>query len=159
MKILRTGLTALAATLLWVACDSKETTPTPTPPDNGAYVGTVVVDAGGANELTLEEIEVEFTANGGGTTADIEILRVKFAARMPVTIDMMIPGVVLTAAEGGYTLSGEAIVPTYMNGVPYPERTITGLAGTASATTLSFSMMCGEYPLSFSGTREAIICP
>lgn len=153
MNLLKTGLTALAATLFFVACDGTDDTP-PTAPNDGAYTGTVVVDKGGANELTLENIEVEFTVGDSGNTADIELLRVKFAARMPVTIDMTIPGVGLTFTDTGYSLAGEGIVPTYMNGVPYPERTITGLVGTGSATTLDFSMRCGDYPLSFSGTRQ-----
>jgi hypothetical protein len=153
MKSLRIGLIVLAS-LFFVACQKDDVSEKPTLPDNGAYTGTATVAPGTANELILENIEVTFTANEAGTSADIEMLKVKFAAAMPLTIDMMIPGAKLTQTNPGYAISGENIVPTYMKGTPYPERTITGLTGRATDQTLSFEMMCGTYSLSFTGTRN-----
>ncbi len=154
MNRLKTGLIALLVSLLFTACEKNDPPEEPTLPDHGAYTGTATVASGTNRELILENIEVTFTVDEAGTSADIEMLKVKFAAAMPLTIDMMIPGVELTETSSGYSISGEDIVPTYMKGTPYPDRTITGLMGTATEQTLTFSMMCGTYPLSFTGTRN-----
>lgn len=118
------------------------------------YKGTATVTPGTPNEFVLENIEVILTVNEAETAGDIELLKVKFAAAMPLTIDMKVPGATLTKSASGYAISGENIVPTYMNGTPYPERTITGLMGTASKQEISFSMVCGVFPLSFTGSLK-----
>jgi hypothetical protein len=154
MNALKIKLIAIFSTLLLAACAKDDVPTPPVLPDDGAYTGTVTVAPGTPDELVLNGIEVEFTVAPGGTAADIEMLKVKFAAAMPLTIDMLIPGAGLTPTETGYSIAGENIVPTYMKGIPYPDRTITGLTGTASAQNLSFSMRCGTYPLRFTGTRN-----
>jgi hypothetical protein len=154
MNSLKISLIAIFFPLLFIACAKDDAPNPPKFPDNGAYTGTVTVAPGTPNELVLNDIEVRFVVAPGETTADIEMLKVKFAAAMPLTIDMLVPGVGLTPTDTGYSIAGENIVPTYMKGIPYPDRTITGLTGTATAQTLSFSMLCGTYPLNFTGTRN-----
>jgi hypothetical protein len=142
--------------LLFVSCGDDKTTPEdPELPSNGNYVGTVSVAPGTPDAFILEDIEVVFTVSEDETTADIEMLKVKFADDMPLTLDMLMSGVTLDETETGYSISGDGIVPTAMEGRPFENYTITELTGDATTESLSIEMMCGEYPLSFEGTVAA----
>ncbi|MDR2890414.1 MAG: hypothetical protein LBV18_02260 [Alistipes sp.] len=167
MNHFKTTLTALGATIFlasgFASCGKHD--PTPPTPTTPAYVGTVTVATGTPMEFTLENATVEFAVaeNAGNAetaettakeaTAEIKMLGVKFAVAMPVTVDMTIPGVALTATAEGWSLSGDEIVPIAMGG-PYPERIVTDLTGTATEQELSFSMTCKELPVSFTGARR-----
>lgn len=153
MNYFKIGLLGLA-TILFAACDDNsgdDTGKTLLPEDN-TYVGTFVVAPDTENELTLDDAQVEFAVNENGETARMNMLKVKFAERMP-EMDIAVPGVELTETDNGYSLSGEGIIPIAMGG-EFPERTITGLTGRATTETLSFDMMCGDYRLIFTGSRQ-----
>lgn len=157
MNTFKTFSIALTLTaLLFASCDNKPT-PEPDPlPDDGAYTGTVTALAGTENEFILENAKVEVIIDEAASTAEIKMLQVKFSERMPVKIDIAIPGATLIRTTGGYTVScgTEGIVPIAMGG-PYPDRTITELTGTVTAETLTLGMECGGDPMTFTGTRTA----
>ncbi len=144
-------LFALTATLLLLASCNGNSGPGNPAPDDGAYVGTVSVGVGTDDAFTLEDTRVVFTVHEGETTADIEMMQVKFALAMPLKLNVLIEGVTLTPAAGGYSVScgADGIVPSALEGRPFPDYTMTEIDGTA------LSMMCGPYPLSFTGTRSA----
>lgn len=119
------------------------------------YTGTVSVAPGTPDAFTLEDVEVEFTLGQDETTADIEMLQVKFAIAMLIMLDMLMSGVTLTETNDGYAISGEGIIPTVMGGRPFEQYTINDLSGSVTPETLSIDMMCGTYPLSFEGTVNA----
>ena len=159
-----TILLTLATTLLLMlaSCGEKITPPEPPKPDDGKYTGTLVVQAGTDTEFTMEDVAVKFTPDTtsgplGSTpgTADVELLSVKFANGMPVMLDVLIPGITLTATAGGYTLScgAEGIVPPALNGLEFPNQIFTEIRGTATATTLTLDMRSGGMPMTFTGTR------
>jgi hypothetical protein len=153
MNRFKTFSIALAATFLFASC-GDDTTPVSTPA-NGNYKGTVSVAPDTDNAFTLSGIEVKFTPAENGAKADVEMLKVKFAAAMPFELDMLISGVTLTPTADGYSISGTDIVPTALAGQSFPQYTITDLTGTVTTTSLSFDMHCGSYPVTFTGTRAS----
>jgi hypothetical protein len=142
------------ATIVLSSCGDNKSQPIPVP-QNGNYTGTVTVAPGTADAFTLADTEVKFTLSADKTTADVEMLKVKFAAAMPVSLDVLISGVTLTKTADGYSISGDNIVPTAMGGTPFAQYTITGLTGTVTASSLTLDMMMGTYPMSFEGTAPA----
>jgi hypothetical protein len=154
MNCLKIFSISLAAIVL-SSCGDNKSQPIPVP-QNGNYTGTVTVAPGTADAFTLEGTEVKFTLSADKTTADIEMLKVKFAAAMPVSLDVLISGVTLTKTADGYSISGDNIVPTAMGGAPFAQYTITGLTGTVTASSLTLDMMMGTYPMSFEGTANHI---
>ncbi len=141
---------ALSLALFFVACDdnpSDTDTQSNPPDDDGTYVGTFVVAPETADEFTLNNARVEFNIN----LAEIKMLDVKFAAKMPA-MNITIPGITLDQTTDGYSISGDGLIPTTMMGgneVPVDRYTITGLTGTANETSLSFEMMCGAFHVSY----------
>lgn len=118
---------------------------------NLAYTGTVSVALGTPMAFTLEDIDVEVTLAEDGT-ANIELFKVKFAAAMPVSLDVLIKGVTLTKTAEGYSISGDNIVPTAMEGQPFAQYTITDLEGSADLENMSLDMIMGEFPMTFEGS-------
>ncbi len=128
--------------------------------------GHAVITATSANDITgdcavvvntvLEDTGVELTVGTDETSGDLKMLQVSFAKGMPV-MDITVPGVALAETVDGYSITGDGIVPTTVMGgntVPVATYTITELVGSASARDLTFVMMCGKFPLSFSGSRD-----
>ncbi|MDR2894518.1 MAG: hypothetical protein LBU97_03555 [Alistipes sp.] len=180
MNYLKIGLKALILTTLTAltlaSCGKgPDTPPEPEEPSaNSSFVGTFTVAPGTDDAFTLEGAEIRIIVGERSTTtvADMQMLRVKFAERMP-EMDITIPGLtMLSSATGdGYQLRGDGIVPTAMGG-PVERYTITDLVGEISMTgatvaatpagrksvmtpaTLTVSMMCGIYPLSFTGRLQ-----
>lgn len=103
----------------------------------------------------IEDAQIELVT-GEDDTADMKMLQVSFATGMPV-MDITVPGVTLTATDNGHALSGEGIIPTTVMGgqtVPVGIYTITRFTGTVNGENLSFVLMCGTYPLKYSGSRS-----
>ena len=149
---MRKILIALAAALIAVSCSKKE----PETPQDGdissdvvSYIGTVSVDQNDGTVFTKDNVEVQIVAVGGNTVVDMRMLNVNFSAAMPIELDMTVPGI----SRKGKSISGDNIVPIAMGG-SFPRYTITALTGTVENQAISFSMMCGDYPLSYSGTRK-----
>ena len=55
-------------------------------------------------------------------------------------------------AVGHYVLAGNGIVPYAMGG-PFEQFTITNLVGAITDDTMTLNFMCGEYPVTYSGTK------
>lgn len=134
---------------------------TPGKPDDGDiviedndYTGTLVVDQNDGTYYTQQEVNVRITFdtddNGGILAAEIKMFQVSFAEKMPMKLDMTIPGVTASATNDGITLSGDNIIPLAMGG-EFPAYTITGITGEVTANAVSFGFKCGQYPLTFTG--------
>lgn len=106
----------------------------------------VATSVGGDNPYAQENVSVVVEEHND--SIDLEMKKVKFAERMP-EMDITIPGITVE----GTALSGDGIIPTAMGG-PFPAYTITNLTGTITDKSISLEMMCGTYPLSFSGTLQ-----
>lgn len=160
-RFFKTFSIALAAVILF-SCD--DITPPETPaPEDSAYTGTVRVDPGGDAEFTLDDAKVEITVAEDMQTVDIKLLKVRLAGRMP-EMDITVPGVALAPKDGNsYSLTGDGIVPTVAGGA-FPQYTISDFEGTltlqqtrlssSASPALSFSMVCMELPVTFTGYRS-----
>ena len=81
---------------------------------------------------------------------DIYMFDVKFAALMPVTIDMVISGVGYTKNANVIRFYGDSIVPTAGN-KPYDKYIVTDLEGYISADSLCLSNNYGDTPSVYAG--------
>ena len=144
-----------AVTLFAVACDKnddgKGTDDTdPVGAEYETYAGTLTVDQNDGTIFTKESVTITVAFDGEGK-AVVKMLQVKFSDKMPMTLDMTIPGITAVETADGVELSGDGIVPEAMGG-PFSAYTITELEGTVTPSAISFEMMCGDFPTSFSGT-------
>jgi hypothetical protein len=137
------ALTALAL----LACNKKE--PEVVVPQTADYKGTVTVLYQG-EPFDNENIEVNFTPSEDGKTADITIYQIKFVPKMPVKIDVTIPGVELKSTPTEILLSCDNVIPLAMGG-EFPRYKVTNLTGVVKEGKLDFSLNFGDYPTSFSG--------
>ena len=117
----------------------------------GAYTGTLSVDQNDGTLYAQENVQLVFTPQADGK-AEIKMFHVSFSPKMPLKLDMTIPGVVAQETPEGLSLSGDNIVPLALGG-EFPQYAITGMTGKATPGTLSFEMKCGAYPLAFSGVK------
>lgn len=123
--------------------------------EDGAYTGTVTVDQDDdlGTIYTQDDVKTAVTFGDDGS-ATIEIFKVAFSDDMPVTLDIKISGVTATPTAGGFSLSGDNIIPTAMGG-PFPMYTIKNMTGKVTENSLTFEMMCGRYPTKFEGVKKA----
>ena len=151
MKNLRIALMVAMSIFLTTACDKDKDPEEPIVVENGTYKGKMTVSTEGVISYEQENTEVKIEM-GTDNTMSIEMVNVKFDSRMPITLTtMLIPGVTITTTYVGCSLSGDDIIPIAMGG-PFPQFTITDLTGEVTPQKITFSMMCGTYPLSFEGT-------
>ena len=135
-------------------------------PKEGSYVGTVTVNSTSGEVFDNENIEVTFTPSEDGKTENIEVTftpsedgktatlilyQIKFTPRMPMTLDVTIPDVNITAEGQDIKLECAEVVPLAMGG-PFPNYTVTDLTGKISGGKLTFSLNFGATPTSFSGS-------
>lgn len=111
--------------------------------------GTMITTLGTDSTYTKTDVVVNFSINNEFAT--IEMLAVKFAEAMPLTLDMTIDSVSYITVGETVNFTGNNIVPTAMGGA-FPKYTITNLDGKIGDGKLSFTMMCGAYPVSYEGT-------
>ena len=78
------------------------------------------------------------------STLDINLYGINFSSKMPVTIDMVIPGAKYTRTAEKIILYGEGIIPT-MGGNPFDRYVINALAGSITADSLVFTNSYGQY--------------
>ena len=83
-------------------------------------------------------------------TLDLYMYEVKFAALMPVTIDMVVSGVSYTRTGNRITFRGDGIIPTAGN-KPYEKYVIRDLEGTITADSLILSNKYGDTPSIYRG--------
>lgn len=101
-----------------------------------------------------ENINVNFTPSDDGRTASITIHQIRFVPKMPVTIDVTIPGIALQSTTEKILLTCEKVIPLALGG-EYPRYTVTGLKGEIVGNEMTFSLLFGDYPTSFKGTAKA----
>ena len=141
----------LAAAILFSSC-GKDEEPEPIIPVNADYTGTVSV-VYQESPFDTPDISVNFTPSADGKTASIIIYKIKFVPQMPVTIDVTIPDINLTSDSKTISFSKDTVVPLAMGG-EYPRYTVTDLKGTIEGERISFSLIFGDYPTSFTGKRQ-----
>ncbi|MBQ8705507.1 MAG: hypothetical protein IJ548_04315 [Paludibacteraceae bacterium] len=83
-------------------------------------------------------------------TMDLYMFEVKFAALMPVTIDMLISGVGYAVSGDEIHFYGDSIVPTAA-GKPYEKYTIRNLEGRITADSIILSNYYGTTPSIYRG--------
>ena len=138
-------------TLLGAACENGNHNDLPNNPvEQKCYKGTMVVDQNDGTFYTQEDVEVDFEIKDG--KLNFVMYQVKFAKGMPLKLDMVVEGADYVDNDGSYTISGDGIVPYAMGG-PFEKFTIKGLEGTITDTTYTMEFMCGEYPVTYEGTK------
>ncbi|MBR3990424.1 MAG: hypothetical protein IKI85_07755 [Bacteroidales bacterium] len=116
-----------------------------------SYIGTVTVNSTSGDVFDNENIEVSFTPSVDGKTATLVMYQIKFTPRMPMTLDVTIPDVNISAEGEEIKLACAEVVPLAMGG-PFPNYTVTDLTGKISGDELTFSLNFGATPTSFSGS-------
>ena len=150
MNRLRFFLLALLS-LAFVACENGENNALPNNPVEGeCYIGTMTVDQNDGTTYTQKEVEVDYEILDG--KLNFVMYKVKFAEGMPIKLDMVVEGVDCGGAVGHYILAGNNIIPYAMGG-PFEKFTITDLSGLITNDTMTLSFMCGEYPVTYIGTK------
>ncbi len=150
MKTLRFLILSLVS-LAFVACENGDNNTLPSKPEKGeCYTGTMTVDQNDGTTFTQEEVQVDYEILDG--KLNFVMYKVKFAENMPIKLDMVVEGVDCIGAVGHYVLAGNGIVPYAMGG-PFEKYTITDLTGLITNDTMTLSFMCGEYPVTYSGTK------
>lgn len=115
-----------------------------------SYKGSVFVIYEGT-EYETKDIKVTFRKDNE-STATISMYKVKFVPKMPVTVDLDLPGVNYQTKENSYVITDNNIIPT-MKGDPVEKYIATNIEGTANKDALSFSLYFGEYPTRYEGQR------
>ena len=143
IKALSIALAALAL----IAC---EKTPEPIVPEQADYVGTLTVEAT-AGTVVNAEARVEFLPYQDGS-AELTLYEVKFSPRMPLTLDVTIPGITLTSTPEKVILSGDDIVPFALGG-NYPDHKVTELQGEVVGDKLTVSLKFGGIQTTYEGQK------
>lgn len=143
IKALSIALAALAL----IAC---EKTPEPIVPEQADYVGTLTVEAT-AGTVVNAEARVEFLPYQDGS-AELTLYEVKFSPRMPLTLDVTIPGITLTSTPEKVILSGDDIVPFALGG-NYPDYKVTELQGEVVGDKLTVSLKFGGIQTTYEGQK------
>lgn len=140
---------ALAAVI--VSCDKNENEDddVKTVIASTDYSGTLTVDASDG-KFDNENIKVSYSTTERADSVSITLYQVRFSPRMPLTIDVTVPGIIARKTERGATLSCPSVVPLALGG-EYPKYTVTGLAGEIAGDELTFSLNFGSTPASYHG--------
>lgn len=150
MKLTKMFVGALSLLMLATACENGHNNDLPNNPDNTCYIGTMDVDQNDGTVYTQQDVEVDYEIKDG--KLNFAMYKVKFASGMPVKLDMVVEGADYVETATGYTVSGDGIVPYAMGG-PFEKYTITQLEGEITDNTMTLNFMCGEYPVTYSGTK------
>lgn len=142
-------LSLLITSFFAVSCEKDEEPLKIT--EDGTYSGQLTVDQLNGTNFTSSNVRVKVTPSTTTDIITIDMLQVSFSANMPVKLDMKIQNVLYTSTSEKITLSGNNIIPIAMGG-EFPAYTITNLTGEIKDGTLNLSMMCGSYPLTYSGS-------
>ena len=142
-------LLIITIAVLTGACEEKEPANDPVTVEGGTYIGTLTVDQNDGIFYTQDNVSITLEVEENSAT--IKMQQVSFASGMPVKLDMTIPSITAIAVPEGLLLNGDGIVPLAMGG-EFPAYTIKGMTGEVTPETIYLNMMCGVYPLTFSGT-------
>lgn len=127
---------------------------TPTTNEEGETIETKIYEASGiltipTSGFTKENLRTKIVL-AGPDSMDIYMYEVKFAAAMPVTIDMIISGVHYAKEGNQINFHGDGIVPTAGN-KPYENHIVTNLIGTITADSIKLSNNYGSTPSVYAG--------
>ncbi|MDR3094835.1 MAG: hypothetical protein LBU62_09390 [Bacteroidales bacterium] len=138
---------------IMMACTNIDDIPTVSI-TQGGYIGLLSVDQTDGTFYVQDSVEVRF-AHPADSFATITMLRVKFAPRMPMMLDMLIDSVTAVAVPLTHSVAllGNNIVPDAMGGA-FPQYIITELLGTVTTDSIKFEMKCGDYPLTYTGKAK-----
>ncbi len=129
------------------ACSDGDKKPQPEPLDQMLFSGTVSVND---DAFTQQDVRFELAPADEGRTVTLLMHETKFAERMPV-LDMSVPGIGWTGADGAFTLEAAEIIPE-VDGIPQPNYTVTDLEGTVADDALEVSFSVGQNTLVYTGT-------
>lgn len=120
------------------------------------------------SDYTTDNIKVKVTdvvfsnSDRKEGTLSLNFEKVKFVPKMPVSLDITVPGVTFKIiSRGKAEIYGNGIVPL-SGGKGYEMYTVTGLTGkitdendsSSADDSISFSLKFGEYPTSYSGVES-----
>lgn len=142
MKRILPALFAAALSLAPVACGTDEPEVV-LPETTGELTGSFSIVNSDGTTFAMDNIRSDYEILDG--TVDITLYEISFSPRMPMTLDMTIPGVKISQVSGGYSLSADSIVPLAL-GRPFEQYMVTKLSGTLTTTGLSLKMDIGGCP-------------
>ena len=147
-------LCVLAVATIVTACNSKDKNE-PEDQTKVSFAKATYFEAVGTNTVpnvegenkdqpfSMDSVRVEAVIMTD-TTLDINLYGINFSSKMPVTIDMVIPGAKYSRTAEKITLYGDSIIPT-MGGNPFDRYVINALAGIITADSLVFTNSYGQY--------------
>jgi hypothetical protein len=150
MKRVKLFFIFAASLLSFVACENGHNNDLPNNPTSRCYQGTMKVDQNDGTFYTQNDVEVDYEINGD--KLNFVMYKVKFASGMPIKLDMVVEGADYFDTGSSYTVSGDGLVPYAMGG-PFEKFTITQLTGEITDNSFTLNFMCGEYPVTYSGTK------
>lgn len=141
----------MALTLSLASCHITNSNPpeVESPADEYKAVGVLTITSSG---FTKEDVEAKIIL-GENQKLNIYMYDVKFAAAMPVTIDMVISDVDYAKHDGIIYFSGDSIVPT-AGDKPYEKYIIRDLNGRITSDSLILSNKYGETPSVYLGKLQ-----
>ena len=116
---------------------------------DNTYIGKLTVDQNDGSFYIQEKVSIQVQKDDDNSLKLI-MHKVKFSEKMPISLNMTIPGVSQTEISDYISIQGENIIPIAMGGA-FPKYTIKNMTGKITRTEINFSLICGDYPLSFSG--------
>lgn len=142
----------LAAALVIAACNKKDE---PENPATVSFAKATYFEASGTNTVPNVEGEsrnLPYIKTGvraeailrTDSTLDLILYGISFSSKMPLTIDMTIPGASYTRSAGIIRISGDSIAPM-MGERPFDRYMVRALKGTITADSLIFSNNYGTY--------------
>ena len=145
----------IAAATAFVACDPHKPD-SPEEQKNADFAKATHFEASGTNTVPNVEGEnhdLPFTMDGiraevvivTDNTLDIYLYAINFSSKMPVTIDMVIPGASYTRTDNRITISGDNIVPL-MGEREFDKYVVTALNGFITSDSLYVNNGYGPYP-------------
>lgn len=120
----------------------------PVKPTEDAYnaYGIMTVTSSG---FTKENIHVKAVLKENNRM-DLYMFDIKFAAAMPVTIDMLISNVTYVKKKDIFLFKGDSIIPT-AGGKPYEKYIIRNLDGKITADSITLFNYYGTTPSTYKG--------
>lgn len=151
MKRLTILFSLLLSVVMFASCEKENETSNTQPANQPIkYVGTITVTMEGTPDFIHEGVEVVANIDND-TTLNLDMINVKFAENMPLTITMNVAGISYSNNNGTYTFSStDTIIPT-LAGEPFDRFPINNLNGNMDAETMNITFLCGAYPVKFEG--------
>lgn len=141
-------------TAILVSCDKseKENEEQVTVLKSTDYSGTLTVNAS-TGAFDTDSVKVSYIATEKADSASIILYQVKFSPRMPLSLDVTVPGIVVRKTEKGAVLTCDSVVPLALGG-EYPNYTVKGFEGEIIDDELTFSLNIGSTPTSYQGKAQ-----